>query len=227
MKSANTVVFSTLTLLALAVSPAMATIYADSTGETISSANIDIASVEITNNATDIFFNINLNGSIVTPNDWGNYMVGIDSVVGGDTAGNAWVRPISMSSGMDYWLGSWVNGGGGSQLWSFSGSWAQQNTVGVTIGSQSFSFSQSLASMGLSAGNSFTFDVYSSGTGSGDGAIDAVANPNQTIANWPDNYNSGANVFTYTVTPVPEPASLTILALGSLLAWRRVMRPRA
>lgn len=227
MKSTNAVVGSTLTVLALAVLPATATIYTDATGETISSANIDIASVEITNNATDIFFKINLNGSIGSPNDWGNYMVGIDSAVGGDTTGNAWVRPISMSSGMDYWLGSWVNGGGGSQLWSYSGSWAQQNTVGVTIGSQSFSFSQSLAALGLSAGNSFTFDVYTSGTGGGDGAIDAVANSNQTIGNWPDSYNSGANVFTYTVTAVPEPTSVALLALGSLLAWRRIIRPRA
>lgn len=227
MKSTNAVVGSTLTVLALAVLPATATLYTDATGEIISSANIDIASVEITNNATDIFFNINLNGSIGSPNDWGNYMVGIDSVAGGDTTGNAWTRPISMSSGMDYWLGSWVNGGGGSQLWSYSGSWAQQNTVGVTISSLGFSFSQSLASLGLSAGNSFTFDVYTSGTGSGDGAIDAAGNDSQTIANWPDSYNSGANVLTYTVTPIPEPAAATLLALGSLLAWRRIIRPRA
>lgn len=227
MKSTNAVVGSTLTVLALAVLPATATLYTDATGEIISSANIDIASVEITNNATDIFFNINLNGSIGSPNDWGNYMVGIDSVAGGDTTGNAWTRPISMSSGMDYWLGSWVNGGGGSQLWSYSGSWAQQNTVGVTISSLGFSFSQSLASLGLSAGNSFTFDVYTSGTGSGDGAIDAAGNASQTIGNWPDSYNSGANVLTYTVTPIPEPAAATLLALGSLLAWRRIIRPRA
>jgi len=65
------------------------------------------------------------------------------------------------------------------------------------------------------------------GTGSGDGAIDALANPNQTIANWGDSYNSGANVDTYTVTAVPEPASLALLGLGSLFVWGRIARRRS
>ncbi len=228
MKTTVTSLTLAAAVLALIPLPARATNYTDATGETISSANIDISSVEVTNNATDIFFTINLNGSIATPNDWGNYMVGIDSVPGGDTTGDPWIRSISMSSGMDYWIGSWVNGGGGSQLWNYSGSWSQLNTAGVTInGTQSFMVSESLSSLGLSAGNSFTFDVYTSGTGSGDGAIDALANPNQTIANWGDSYNSGANVDTYTVTAVPEPASLALLGLGSLFVWGRIARRRS
>ena len=49
-------------------------------------------------------------------------MVGIDSVTGGATSGNGWGRPISMSGGMDYWIGSWADSGTGQEVYHYSGS---------------------------------------------------------------------------------------------------------
>ena len=71
----------------------------------------------MTNTTTDLIFKINLNGDpTVGGQDWGKYTIGIDSTAGGDTTGDGWARPISISSGMDYWVGSWVDSGNGAQI---------------------------------------------------------------------------------------------------------------
>lgn len=105
-------------------SPALGITINDATGEVVVPGSpfphLDISSVQVTNTATDLKFKINLVGDPVAT-DWGKYMVGIDSVVGGDTAGNGWGRPISMSSGMDYWLGSWVDSGNGMEVRNWTG----------------------------------------------------------------------------------------------------------
>ena len=78
----------------------------------------------------------------------------------------------------------------------------------------------SLSSLGLNVGDTFYFDAYSSGGGGGDSAIDALANPGQSVANWGDNYTStGANLFSYTV--VPAPAALAVLGAFGLVRGRR------
>ena len=77
------------------------------------------------------------------------------------------------------------------------------------------------AGLGLVAGNAFTFDVFTTGGGGTDSAIDALGNPAQSVANWGDPYDSGANVKSYTIAVVPEPTSLTLLGLGGLLLVRR------
>lgn len=212
---------------------APAAIYNDATGENFTGAGggiLDISSVEVTDTATDLIFKINLTGPIANPNDWGNYMVGIDSVVGGDTAapvGNPWNRPITMSSGMDYWLGSWVNGGGGSQIWNYTTSWSGPVSGGISLDTSSLTITAPLLSLGLSAGQSFNFDVYSSGADGNPGAIDALANPNQTINDWGVAYDSGSLVYTYTVTPIPEPSALALIGLGGAVLARRLIRRKA
>jgi len=214
-----------LLLMAALVSPVAASLnYTDATGENFTGAGggiLDIVSAEVSNTATDITFKINLAGDPVAT-DWGKYMVGIDSAPGGDTAGNGWARPISMSSGMDYWIGSWVDGGNGIEVWNYSGSWANGNPLprSITKDSSSVSLTTTLASLGLTPTSSFTFDIYTSGGGAGDGAVDALGNDNQTIADWGNSYNSGSNVEAATL---PEPAALGLLTLAgaSLLRRRR------
>src|SRR4051812_49323614 len=89
-------------------SPARATTYTDTATDTFTPTNphLDISSVDVTNDATNLTIAITLAGDIQSVN-WGKYCIGIDSVTGGRTAGNGWGRPINMSSGMDYWFGSW------------------------------------------------------------------------------------------------------------------------
>jgi len=217
-----------LVVCALAATPAYSANYLDSTGETISSGILDITSVDVNNTATALTFKINLAGDPVAT-DWGKYMIGIDSAAGGDAAGNGWGRPIGMASGMDYWVGSWVDFGNGSEIRKWTGAWNLQSAtynpnpdaLSISKDNSSVTVTFNFAGLGLAAGNAFTFDVYTSGGGGGDGAIDALGNPAQSIANWGDAYNSGANVRSYTIQVVPEPATGLLLGLGSLILLRR------
>jgi hypothetical protein len=225
-------------LLALGFNQLGATTYTDATGDLNANppnsgdnlagfTHLDIVGAEIVNSASDIYFTISVaQNPITSPNDWGNYMIGIDSKPGGSTTSDAWARPITMSSGMDYWLGSWVNGGGGSQVWSWNGaSWDGPASSGVTILNNTVTFSTSLASLGLNAGDTFTFDIYSSGGGGTDSAVDALANPATSITTWGQAYDSGSLVYSYTV--VPEPATLALAGLSGLLIIQRFVRRRA
>lgn len=223
-----------LVVSALATPCAFAANYLDATGETINGGILDITSVDVNNTATALTFKINLAGDPVTT-DWGKYMIGIDSAAGGDPTGNGWGRPIGMSSGMDYFVAGWVDWGNGAEVRNWNGAaWGLQSTtstpnpdaLSISKDTSSVTFTFDFAGLGLSAGSTFTFDVYTSGGGT-DGAIDALGNPAQTIANWGDPYNSGANVLSYTIQVVPEPAAGALLGLGSLIFIRRSCRARA
>ncbi len=207
-----------LSLMLIWAVPASATMnYVDATGETISADIVDIASVEVSNTATDVSFAITLVGDITAPNDWGKYLVAIDTVPGGDTVGNGWGRPISMPSGMDYWIGSWVDGVATAQLWDYDGAvWNGPAAPAIATTTSTVTITTSLASLGLTAGDSFDFDVLTSGGGGGDGAIDSLGNPNQQVANWGD--QSDVVPQTYVT---PEPATIGLLAIGGVLALRR------
>src|ERR1043165_5876025 len=108
--------FMAVTLLAIDGNISRAAIYTDATYETnINSTfvvfdHLDLTKMEVTNDSTDIIFTLSVRAANITTPDWGKYCIGIDSVSGGDTNGNGWGRPIKMSSGMDYWIGSWVDG---------------------------------------------------------------------------------------------------------------------
>ena len=221
-------ILSVLLLFTYAGGATAGVLYSDATGDVAVPGSpfphLDIASVDVSNTATDLVFTINLNGDPVAT-DWGKYMVGIDSTAGGDPVGNGWGRPIGMSSGMDFWLGSWVDGGNGLELRNWNGgSWdlqaasynADSATRHANEGIQLSYIDGSARLPGLgSRQHYFQFDVYTSGGGGGDGAVDALGNPTPSIADWGDGYNSGSNFQTYVV--VPEPGTLTLLALSVAL----------
>ena len=218
--------------------PAAAVTYLDAPGDidpgiANGGGTLDILSMEVTNTPTDIVFQLTVNGNFNSV-DWGNFMIGIStgSTASTDT-GNGWARPIQLNSplgGMDYWIGSWVNSGGGSQLWSYSGSWTNTGALpGFTFSpgtTSTITYTTSLASLGLAINDTFYFDAYSSGGGGTDSAVDSLANPNVSITSWSQTYTSstvgsgGVGLNSYTV--VPE-ASHAALALTGLLAmgWRR------
>jgi hypothetical protein len=221
-------ILSILALFACATGATAGVLYTDTVGDVIVPGSpfphIDIASVDVSNTATDLVFKINLAGDPVAT-DWGKYMVGIDSTAGGDPVGNGWGRPIGMSSGMDFWLGGWADSGSGLELRNWNGtSWGLQaasyNAVPPlatpTKTSSSYSVSVPLSYLGLGLGSTFLFDVYTSGGGGGDSAVDALGNPNPSISDWGNPYNSGNNVQSYTV--IPEPGTLTLIALSVALA---------
>lgn len=223
-------------LLSLGVSHA-ATTYSDATGEidpglSTGGGTLDIVGMEVSNTATDINFKLTVNGN-VSFTDWGKFMIGIaDGKTPGTASGNGWGRPISMmasgtSSNMTHWIGSWVDGGGGAQVWSFDGAaWNGPVSPGsftIVGGSTSdIQFTVSLNALGLALGDSFWFDAYSSGGGGADSAIDALANPNVSVSTWGDTYLSsptsegGKGIYQYTL--VPEPSSWLLISAGAMAA---------
>jgi hypothetical protein len=196
--------------------------FSDATNDLFNAENthLDIAAVAITNDATNISFTIYLMGDPIAVS-WGEYNIGINSIPdAGATSGTVPPnRPITMSiGGMDYWIRSW-DAGAETYHWDASGLfWAQDgatwNPPSViqfpTKTTNSVTLTTTLASLGLSAGGSFYFDVYTSGATESDSAVDALADPNPTLAsaNNVTPYDSGARVFQYTVTGAIPPSPL-------------------
>jgi hypothetical protein len=215
-----------------------ATSYSDSTGDQgagNADGIMDITSVEVINTGTDLNFKIKLNGDPTAVN-WGKYCIAISTVTAGDTTGDGWARPIGFSanSGMNYWIGSWADGGNGAELYNYVGSWALKSAtyasnpdnISFAKDTSSVTLNLSYAGLGLSSGDTFLFDVYTTGGGGGDTAIDALSNPSTTVANWGDNYNSGSLYSAYTITAVPEPSTLALCGISGLVTLIAVRRRR-
>jgi hypothetical protein len=185
---------------------------------------MDITQVDVTDDGTNITFKISVSAASINSPDWGKYTVGIDTGAGtgdfGSPVGNPWGRNINMADGMDAWIGSWVDSGGGFQTHVYSGaSWTQNggNMTPVLSGNMT-TITTTLASLGLTAGQSFKFDVYTTGGGGGDSANDAAANPLQSTTGWSGPYTtpSSGDGAALMYTTVPEPASLGLVGLAAL-----------
>jgi len=194
---------------------------------------LDLVKMEVSNPATDVVFKLTVNGNIGST-DWGKFMIGIANNKGyGTSSSDGWARPITMSAngGMTNWIGSWVDGGGGAEnrsnqtSWSLTGATYNGNFGGFSLsaGAQStITFTVSIASLGMSIGDTFSFDAYSSGGGGGDSAVDALANPNVSITSWGQPYDSGAsNSFSYTLSAVPAPGAIALIGVAGLMGRRR------
>ncbi len=202
-------------------------------GISTGSGTLDLVSMEVSHTATDIQFKLTVNGNIGST-DWGKFMVGIANNKGyGTSTSDGWARPITMSAngGMTNWLGSWVDGGGGAENRSNQTSWGLTGATyngnfgnfALAAGAQStITYGVSIASIGMSIGDTFRFDAYSSGGGGGDSAVDALANPNVAITSWGQAYDSGtSNSFSYTLAAIPAPGAIALVGLAGLVARRR------
>jgi hypothetical protein len=171
---------------------------------------VDITSVQVTNDASNLHMQVTLAGDISQAgvSDWGNYHIGFDTAPGGKTTpGVGWGQTFGISAGMDWWLGSWVNFGGGAELHQYTGD-GTSNDWGATVPGTSVALSQfattitiPLSALGLSNGSTFSFDVWSTfGAPGGQSAYDASSNPALAV---PDPWNGTAYlatlVSTYTV----------------------------
>ena len=204
-----------------AAGSASATVYNDATNDNHDgNAHMDIESVTVTNDATNLYFTVDLRGPVASPNDWGRYVAGIDVGAGGAESGNPWGRAINMP-GMDFWIGSWVNTTpAGSQLWDWNGTgWDEIASAGLVAGSDTLSYTIPLATLGVGDGSIVKFDFYTTGGGGSDSANDASSNPNQASPDWSTAYTSNA-VSSYQVV-VPEPASIGLAAIAALALSRR------
>jgi hypothetical protein len=211
---------SLLAALTLAAMPASASTYGDATGDVTGGvpSGLDLTSVVVNNDATSLTFTLNLAGD-PTAATWYNYIVGISENLFGGVGGNAnatggWSDNIQMSTGgMDYFMGAYP-GFAGYDLKTWNGSAWTGTTGTASENSSSVTISVALSALGLSAGNSFTFDVWSNS--SGNTVLDALSDP--TSRTWNSTpFDTGANALSYTVTGVPEPTAFALLGLGGLL----------
>jgi hypothetical protein len=204
-----------------------------------------ISSVVVTNDSSNISFTINTTESMAS---YVFYEVELQ-IAGqpvGDTSltNNPYTAPnVGISSGVNSLLDTYFNymqGGYDSYTWS-----AGWNHTGGTlfsaggVGDTFATLTVPLSQLGLSIGSSFLFDVVSSYTNptgqSAYGALDSTGYPAETDNSYKpylgtndydsasdasSTFNSGASL--YTVTAVPEPASIGLLcASGLMLCMRR------
>jgi MYXO-CTERM domain-containing protein len=188
--------------------------------------HLDIVSVGVTNDATNLYFDITLNADL-DATAWGKYAVGINTGNGSTDAGNGWGRNISWNGQeISHWIATWADDGGsgiGGQVWSYSGGWnltgglsgadASQHAAGRQI------FSVALADLGLSVGDVILFDVVSTGGGN-DPGVDHLSNSAFATDDWGVTSTAG-QFLAYTIAPIPTPGALALLGLGGLVTSRR------
>lgn len=188
--------------------------------------HLDIVSVSVTNDASNVYFDVLVNADI-DATAWGKYCVGINNTQGGASdTGNGWGRNIDWGGmTITHWIGTWADDGGtgiGGQVWSYDGvGW--NITDGLTgsddsehaLGHQRFSVS--LASLGLGYGDVMLFDVISTGGGN-DPGVDHLSRFDVATPDWGTTSVAGT-FLAYTI--VPSPSSIALLGLGGLAATRR------
>lgn len=222
-------------LVALA-GTAQADEYFDSTGDLFDNGftHLDISSVGITNDASNLYVTVNNVGDIssATGTDWGKYLVFFETQAGGRAdPSNPWGRNIITNVENDFFIGSWVDGGGGAQFWGADvgpNPWDVMNDTGDGSGlisidlsnaaSGSVTYGISLSILGVGFGDVVLFDVASTGGGEADPGVDHLSRSDLATPDWGTASEAG-QYSAYTLVPAPGAAGL--LALGGLVAARR------
>ena len=213
-----------------ATSIAAAEMYGDATGDIFDGGltNLDILSAEITNDADNLFISLTTNGDLVA-SDWGKYLILIDSGDGGAMSGpngndpfnNPWNRNVSAAVGIDAFIGSWIDGGGGALAYTWNGGGFDENGfVGPDLSDAASGvvrWTVSLSALGLAVGDTFSFDIGSTGGNDNDPAIDLLS----TVDVQPGWGNGSSTPMAYSYTVVPAPGVLALAGLAGLTARRR------
>lgn len=192
-------------------------------------AHLDIQSVVVGHDASNIYFTINLRGDVDATN-WGKYCLGIDTTGGVNSTGNGWGRNVNWgSSGIDFWVGSWADDGGsnfGGELRQMTDANGNGNsllaatyaTPGISGTAAGFQVTMALsrALLGLNGNDTFRFDVLTTGGGS-DPGVDHLSRSDMSTSGWGTTSVSG-EFLSYTI---PAPGSAALLGLAGLIAGRR------
>ena len=217
MRSFSLLAISLVSAAAIATA-AQGTIYTDSTFDLFDNGldNLDISQVDINDDGTNLSIAITTRGF----QTWTKYMMFFDTS-GSGTSTNAWSRPVTLTSNIDYFVGSWVDTStNNSQFVSWTGSawnWGSESTLSNSVSSNTVTWSFSLASLGLSAGQTFYFDVATSGGGN-DPGVDHLSRSDMATSGWSSPSTSG-NFLGYTT--VPAPGAIALLGLAGLFGRRR------
>jgi hypothetical protein len=209
-------------LMAMAVASsalAQVTSYSDPTSDLFDNGftNLDISSVQMSNDASNLYISV----TTVAFQNWTKYMFFFDTGVGG-TSTNGWGRPVDLAGvEIDFFLGSWVDQPtDNSQFVSWTGSeWDWGNVMMSTnvVNENTVSWTIPLASMGLAIGDTFWFDVGTSGGGI-DPGVDHLSRADPATPGWGSPSVAGP-FLAYTV--IPSPGAVALLGLAGLAGRRR------
>ncbi len=217
-------------LLAAATSVATADFYGDATGDIFDGGltNLDILGAEISNDADNLYISVTTNGDVAATN-WGKYLFFFDSGDGGALSGpfgndpynNPWNRNVSAAAGIDAFMGSWIDGDGGALAYTWNGGGFDENAfltpdrTDAAMGTVRWTVS--LSALGLAIGDTFSFDIGTTGGGDGDPAIDLLS----TTDIQPGWGNGSTSPMGYSYTVVPAPGVLALAGLAGLASRRR------
>jgi hypothetical protein len=176
-------------------------VYSDASSDLFDNgfANLDITSVEVTNDASNLTFTVTVRGF----SDWTKYLIGIRTAVAASssTTGNLWGRNNTYAEGINFQIASWVNGGGGFGFSQYvSNAWASTSGASIDLNqtsSNKVSWTVSLASLGLALGDTFKFDVGTTGDGGNDPFVDVATRNEPATSGWGVASTGGA-LLTYT-----------------------------
>ncbi len=204
-------------------SNAFAVVFTDAAGDQWPASggeHLDITSVEVTNSDTTITFAFTLTGSAAATT-WGKYGV-ILRHAGATTDTLAWNRNIDLAGGQNGWIASWVDQPlDNIQTWLWDGAAWQGGTTGTNVvAGNVVTLTATLASLGITLGETITFDAVTTVGGDGDTATDSLTGATPT--GWQDPILLDGRQ--YTVGAVPEPATMAVLGLGALAAAARRRR---
>jgi hypothetical protein len=189
--------------------------YSDSSNDLFDNGfdNLDITGVNVSDDGVNLSIAVTTRGF----QTWTKYMMYFNTT-GTGTTSNGWGRPVNLTSNIDYYVGSWVDAASdNAQFWSWSGAWNQTATLSNAVSGNTVSFTLSLASLGLSAGQTIYFDVATSGGGN-DPGVDHLSRSDAATPGWGTASTSG-NFLAYTT--VPAPGAIALLGLAGLAGRRR------
>ncbi|MEY3021639.1 MAG: hypothetical protein RIS86_837 [Planctomycetota bacterium] len=177
--------------------------------------NLDIGLVTMSDDGVNLTISVETRGF----QNWTKYMIYLDTAAGGTTS-NAWGRPVNLTSEIEHYIGSWVDApSDNAQLWSWGGSWNQTGTLTNTVSGNVVSWTMSLASLGLSGGETIYFDIATSGGGN-DPGVDHLSRSDLATSGWGEASTSG-DFLAYQVSGVPAPGAIALLGLAGLAGRRR------
>jgi hypothetical protein len=220
MKKAIGIFVSTL----LVTSVAVGDIYTDPTGDiSTGNPNLDITQVEVTDDGIDLFVSMtvaDLNA------DWGNYLlfINLPGYSGSGDNDNPWGRNISGLEGANYFIGSWLTGGGGDESYSYS----PNNTTWSYLNDSYVDFSIDWSTSTVTwtyygfvdyyddTLSGIDFEVATTGGSWGDPAIDLLGGQG---GNWGEG-SVGAWAY-YEFSTVPAPGAFVLLAVAGFSRRRR------
>jgi hypothetical protein len=207
-------------IAALGAAPQLrADVYTDATFDLFDNGfdNLDISSVSVTDDGTNLTISVTTRGF----QNWTKYMMYFDTAPGG-TSSNAWSRPVDLNGRqIDRFIGSWVDQpSGNSQFVSWTGSgwnWGSETVFSNSVSGNTVSWTISLAALGVGAGQTFYFDIATSGGGA-DPGVDHLSRSTAATSGWGSASTAG-DFLAYTTTPTP--GALALLGLAGLAGRRR------